>query len=533
MSKSKKKLKILICDPLDEAGNAVFRDAGNFILETAYKASTAELKRAIKNASGAVVRSGTRLTKDIIKEAQQLRIIGRAGVGIDNVDVDAASKRGIVVANTPAGNTISAAEHTLSLMLAMARNIAPAHESMRQGLWDRKKFTGIELFEKTLGLIGLGRIGTEVAKRALSFGMRVVAYDPFLSPDKAKDLGILPVTLNDVYKLSDFISLHVPLTPQTRNIINADAIQKMKKGARVINCARGGLIDEAALLTALNNGHVAGLALDVYETEPPPKSKLLEHPQVLKTPHLGASTEEAQVKVSVDIARTMVDYLNGNGVRNAVNMASVEPELMKEMEPAVKLAEKIGLMQAQLANGQFVSVKIRYFGKLAEYPLAPMTSALIKGLLRPICAEDVNDVNAVFLAKERGIKLSETKARESLSYPNLIVMTLKTTQETRTVSATLYRRDDARVVAIDDLRIEAIARGHLLAIENKDVPGMVGYIGSLLGKHRINIADMSVGRDKAKKRARIFINVDVPVSDKILKLILKNKNILDAKSIQL
>ena len=532
MVRKKTKNKILICDPLDEAGLAILREGKSFTLSTAFRASNPELKQAIRDAVGVVVRSGTRLTADILKEAKALKIIGRAGVGIDNVDVKAASKKGVVVVNTPGGNTISAAEHTMSLMLCMARNLAPAHQSMSEGLWDRKSFTGVELFEKTLGLVGLGRIGAEVAKRAQSFGMKVVAYDPFLRAEKAREAGVSVTTLNDLFRQSDFVSLHVPLTEETRSMINANVIRKMKKGARLINCARGGLLDEAAVLKGLQSKKIAGLAVDVYEKEPPDKSKLLDHPNVLKTPHLGASTEEAQIKVSVDIARTIVDYLTGQGIRNAVNMPTVDPETLREMEPYCSLAEKVGALQSQIAEGQFLKVEIRYVGHVAKYPSTPLTQSVLKGLLSRILAQDVNLINAEVLAKERGIKVNVTKAPEAAGFANLIQVTLKTAKERRSVAGTLYSRNDPRIVMVDDLRLESVAQGHLLMIENKDVPGMVGQVGTLLGKNKINIADMSVGRNKAKKRARIFINVDAPVSDRVLKQLRRTKNILDAKFIR-
>ncbi|MBF0253509.1 MAG: phosphoglycerate dehydrogenase [Candidatus Omnitrophica bacterium] len=531
MAAAEKKRKILICDPLDEAGRKILESVKGFVLVEAIKASVPELKRQIRDAEAVVVRSGTKLTGEIIREGKCLKIIGRAGVGIDNVDLEAASKKGVVVANTPSGNTISAAEHTLSLLLGMARNIAPAHQSMCQGQWERKKFTGVELFEKTLGLIGLGRIGTEVARRAQSFSMRVLAYDPFLRAEKAAELGVTLAKLDDIYTQSDFISLHVPKTPETRRMIGADAVRKMKKGVRIVNCARGGLLDEDVVLKGLESRKIAGLALDVYEEEPPAPSPLLDHPSVLKTPHLGASTEEAQLKVSIDIARTVADYLQGKGLRNAVNVQSVEPEILKEMESSIDLAEKIGKVAAALVSGQFLKADVCLAGKIAEYPTSPITAALLKGLLGAILAEDVNVVNAVFLARERGLEVTVSQTEALGNYSNLIQLKLKTAKGEHSVSGTLYNRQDPRIVAVDDLRVESVAKGHLLAVENRDVPGMVGYVGTLLGKSKVNIADMSVGRDRQKKRARIFINVDAPVSEAILRKIRTNKNILDARMI--
>lgn len=527
-------MKILICDPLDKEGVDIFNGEGSFNLVEAIGKPAAELKIAIRDASAVVVRSGTKLTADIIGEAKSLRIIGRAGVGLDNVDVDAASKGGIIVVNTPAGNTISAAEHTMTLMLAMSRNIGPADASMKEGKWDRKKFTGVELFEKTLGLIGLGRIGTEVARRAQSFGMKIVAYDPYLRPEQAQKLGVGLVTLDELYAQADFITLHLPMTAETKNIVDAKAFAKMKKGVRLVNCARGGLIDEAALLEALNSGKAAGAALDVFEVEPPAgKTPLTSHPKVLATPHLGASTEEAQIKVSIDIARTMADYLMGRGIRNAVNMPSVDPEVLREIEPYINLAEKIGSMHAQLAQGHVVEVTVRYDGAISEFPTKPVTIALIKGLLTPIMAENVNYVNATMLAKERGIKVTETKNSDPSSFANLIHVTVKTDKEVRSIAGTLYTKTDARIVLLDDLRVELVARGYVLCIVNKDVPGMIGFIGTMLGKNGVNIADMTVGRDKPGGKARTLISIDDKISDKALETLRGSENILDAKLIKL
>jgi D-3-phosphoglycerate dehydrogenase len=526
------KWKILVCDPLDEAGAEIFKNEPNIELVNAPKPGAPEIKTLIKDVVGVVVRSGTTLTADWIKEGDNLRIIGRAGVGVDNVDVAAASRRGIVVANTPGGNTISAAEQTLALMLCLARNIAPAHQTMCEGRWDRKKFTGIELFEKTLGLVGMGRIGTEVARRAASFGMRVLAYDPFLRPERARDLGVESVTLDEIYRQSDFISLHVPMTDETRNMINAQALAKMKKGVRIINCARGGLIDETAALAALKSGQAAGFALDVFEKEPPAKSEFLDHPNVLKTPHLGASTEEAQIKVSIDIAKTMVDYLKGKGIRNAVNIPAVDPETLKNMEPYLLLARRIGSILSQVAEGQTVSADIRLSGKVAEFPTAPISSSMLEGLLSPIL-EGVNIINAPYLAEERGIKVTVTQSKDSQNYASLVTLELVTTKERHTLSGTLDVKSRPRVVMIDEMRLECVADGRLLFIENQDVPGMVGLVGTVLGQNRVNIADMSVGRDPIKKKARIFISVDADVNETVLKSLRSDANILSARFIRL
>lgn len=528
-NKKNDKFKILICDPLDDVGLAVLKSEGAFQLEEAIKASPADLKKAIRTVDAAIVRSGTQLTADILNESQALKIVGRAGVGVDNVDVDAASRKGIIVVNTPSGNTISAAEHTFSLMLCLARNIADAHESMRRGVWDRKKFTGVELFEKTLGLVGLGRIGGEVAKRAQSFAMTVLAYDPFLSPEKAKEIGVTLVTLDELFRRSDFISLHVPLTDQTRNVIDEKAISKMKKGVRIVNCARGGLIDESAALVGLESGKIAGIAVDVFPKEPPDPSKFLEHPKVLKTPHLGASTEEAQLKVSIDIAKTVADYLLGRGVRNAVNLPSVDPETQRQMEPYCLLAERMGLLAAALSEGQFQRIEVSLCGAAKDFPQAQIVASCLKGLLSPILADGVNVVNAPFLAKERGIQVKVAASSESTGFSNLLEVRVVAAKSDRMVAGTLFGPQDPRIVRIGETRLESIARGRLLFVENSDVPGMIGRIGTILGDGKINIADMSVGRDKTAKRARILIGVDSTVSKEVLTQLRKTRHILDAK----
>ncbi len=524
--------KILVCDPLDPAGLTILAKQKNFKIVETPKATVSTLIKEIKDADAVIVRSGTTLTKEILMHAKQLKIIGRAGVGVDNVDVETASRMGIVVANTPAGNTISAAEHTMSLLLCMARNVAPAHQSMAMGAWDRKKFTGIEVFGKTLGLIGLGRIGAEVARRAQSFGITVLAYDPFLLAEKAREVGVLQVELNQIFKQSDFISMHVPLTSQTRNLINAAAIEKMKKGVRIVNCARGGLIDEAAALGGLNSGKIAGIALDVYEIEPPKPSKFLSHPQVLKTPHLGASTEEAQIKVSVDIAHTVTDMLTGKGIRNSVNVSFVEPELLQQMEPYCQLASKLGELQGLFANEGILNIDLSLSGKVKEFPRGPLVASLLMGILKPILGDDINLINAPFIAKERGMKVAVTEYLDPSDFSSLIQVKLKTKKAKHLIAGTVYGNNNQRIVMVDGMRMEIAAKGDVLMIQNKDVPGMVGHIGSILGKSKLNIADMSVGRDKKLKRAQIFINVDAEVSNKVLGNLCRHKDILAAHYIR-
>lgn len=525
--------KILICDDLSEEGLAIFQREKSMQVAVKTKLPLADLKREIADADGCVVRSGTQLTREVIDAAAKLKVIGRAGVGLDNVDVEAASKKGIVVINTPGGNTISAAEHTFCLLMALARNIAQADASMKKGEWERKRFTGHELYDKTLGVLGLGRIGTEVAKRAQAFGMRVIGFDPFLRVEKAKQIGVELVDMGTLLANSDFLSLHMPLTPDSKYIIGEKELQKVKKGVRIINCARGGLIDEKALLKAIQSGHVAGAALDVFEAEPPKDRELVSLPQVVATPHLGASTEEAQIAVAVDVAQSITDYLLGRGVRNAVNVPSLDPEVLKELQPYIRLAEKLGSLQTQLIEGQVQQVDIRYHGEMINYEMTPITVAIIKGLLTPILAENVNYVNASVIAKERGIKITESKSSTPINFANLIEVDVRTDKKKSAVAGTLFTREDPRIVTIDQFHVETVPDGYMLLVNNRDVPGIVGRVGTILGDNKINIAGMTFGRDTPGGQAMTLLNVDSFIPDKTIQEIKKAPNILDAKLIKL
>ena len=525
--------KVLICDDLSEEGLQIFRAEKNITVAIKTKLPLPDLKREIADADACVVRSGTQITREVIEAAAKLKVIGRAGVGLDNVDVEAASKKGIVVINTPGGNTISAAEHTFCLLMAMARNIPRANDSMKKGEWERKKFTGIELYEKTLGIAGLGRIGSEVAKRAQSFGMKVVAYDPYLRAEKALEMGVEVVTLDELYRHSDFITLHMPLTNENKHMIGEKELATMKKNVRIINCARGGLIDEAALARAIEAGKVAGAAIDVFETEPPKELALVKLAQVIATPHLGASTEEAQIAVAVDVAKSIVDFFQGKGTKNAVNIPTVDAEVLEQIRPYLYLGEKLGALAAQLVEGHILQVDIKYLGKAADYETTPITVSVIKGLLTAILAESVNYVNASVLAKERGIKITESKTQTTEHYANLIQVDIKTDKKETSVAGTMLTREDTRVVMIDHFNVEAVPDGYMLLISNKDVPGIVGQIGTLLGNNHINIAGMTLGRDKQGGQARTLLKIDSAIPEKVLGEIKQAKNILDAKLIKL
>ena len=414
--------------------------------------------------------------------------------------------------NAPAGNTISTAEHTMSMILALSRNIPQACASLKGGKWDRTKYQGVELYRKTLGVVGLGRIGREVARRAAAFGMQVIAFDPFLSPDRIRELEVEPVALPDLLKRIDYLTVHTPMTAETRGLIGDAQFALMRKGARIVNCARGGIIDEHALARAIKHGIVAGAALDVFVEEPPPPGhELLALPQVIVTPHLGASTEEAQLSVAVDIAAGVRDALLGRGIRNAVNVPSMDPEQLKQLEPYLRLVEAMGLLQAQLAEGHVQEVRLRYIGELVKYDLAPLTLAFLKGLLTPSLQETVNYVNAALLAKERGIKVIESKSTQSEDFANLLSTEIRTDAGASRVDGSCVTRRDPRIVRIQEFPVEVIPAGHLVMVRSQDAPGFIGRVGTILGQHRINIARMTFGRTAPGGEALNVFNVDQPV----------------------
>ena len=525
-------MKILISDPLAKPGLEIFRQEKGCQVDEKPKLSPEELKKIIKNYDGLIIRSGTRVTKEIIEAAENLKIIGRAGVGLDNVDLKEATKKGIIVMNTPGGNTISTAEHAISLILALARNIPQAYVSLKEKKWERKKYTGVQLYGKTVGIIGMGRIGTEVAKRMLSFGMTVLVSDPFITLEKVERLGVQLVELDDLFKQADFITVHVPLIEGTKHLIGRKAFSLMKKGARIINCARGGVVDEKALLEAIKEGKIAGAALDVYEKEPPLDNPLLDLPEVIAFPHLGASTEEAQIGVAVEIAQQVIDAFKGN-VRNAANLPSLEPEVLKQLQPFLALAEKLGLLQAQLIEGRISGVKIIYSGEVLEYDVAPLTVALIKGLLTPLLQESVNFVNAPFIVQERGIKVIESKSSITEGFTNLISVEVETDKGKNVISGTLFGKNDPRVVRINRYHVDAVPSGYMLICFNADKPGIIGQIGIILGNNKVNIASMTLGRKKAGEEAITVLNVDNSVSKEVLKEIKKASYIRDVKLVKL
>jgi D-3-phosphoglycerate dehydrogenase len=525
--------RVLISDSLSKEAVEILEKEKEFKVDVNTKLTPEELKKVIKDYDALLVRSATKVTKDIINAADKMKIIGRAGVGLDNVDVDAASKKGIIVVNTPGGNTISTAEHTLSMILALSRNIPQADVSMKKGDWERKKFMGVELYGKILGIVGLGRIGAEVAKRAISFGMKVLAYDPYLSAEKAKDLGIELVDLATIFKSADYITVHTPLTEDTKHIISDKEFAIMKNGVRIINCARGGIVDEKALVKAIEAGKVAGAALDVYENEPPKDVKLLGLEKLVLTPHLGASTEEAQMNVAIDVANTVRDALLNRGIRNAVNVPCVDPEMYKVMEPYLKLAENIGSMQAQIADGHIKRVKIRYVGDIIKYDLSSFTVSIMKGMLTPVLQETVNFVNALVISKERGINVVESKTAEMQDFANLIIVEVETDKGKSSISGTLFTKIDPRIVKINEFYVDCVPEGNMLVVFNKDVPGIIGQIGTIFGRNKINVASVSFGREEKGGRAVSVWNVDSNVAKGVLDEIRSSENVEGIKLVKL
>lgn len=525
-------MKILVSDNISSKGIEILKNAGLDVdVKTGMKPE--ELRGCIADYHGLVIRSATKVTSEIIDAATNLKVIGRAGSGLDNVDKGAATKKGIVVMNTPGGNTITTAEHTFALMVALARQIPQATMSIRAGKWEKKKFMGVELYNKTLGVIGIGNIGSQVAKRAQGFAMNVIAYDPFLSEDRAKAMGVEKVILEELFRRSDFITIHTPITPETKNMINKEAIKMMKNGVRIINCARGGIINEKDLYDALVEGKVAGAALDVFEKEPPENNPLLTLDNVISTPHLGAATKEAQENVAIAIAEQIVDYLVHGTIRNAVNFPSIPADQVARLQPYINLAEKLGEFAARIFEGGVTEIMIEYRGDAADINSAPVTIAAIKGYLTPILEETVNFVNAQFITKERGIEIKETKSDDAGDYQSMITIRLKAKDKESYFAGTLFSKKDPRIVSVDNFKVEIVPEGELLFIYNNDKPGVIGNIGTLLGRNNINISRMHFGREAPGGTAISVVTIDTHATAQIIEEIKKLPNILSVKQITL
>lgn len=507
-------MHIVVADQLPASAVEMLRSVPGWTVDARAQRSPSDLARDLADADAIVVRSATKVDAALIEAAPKLRVIARAGTGVDNVDVTAASARGIVVMNAPGANSVSVAEHAMALMLAMARAVPAADATMKRGVWDKKRLTGAELRGKTLGVIGLGRIGQEVATRARSFGMDIVAHDPFISEQVAATFGIELLPLDDLCTCADYITLHVPATAETRHMFNADRLARCKAGVRIVNTARGELIDEAALADAIEAGHVAGAGLDVFETEPPADGRLTHLPQVVATPHIAASTVEAQELVGVETAASVRDFLRDGVIRNAVNFPAVPAEEFARIRPFMMLAERLGALAAQLAPGRTHAVGIRYYGPLVAARADLLASAVVAGMLRPMLSSAVTVVNAKAVAVQRGIEIIESRSSRPRDFTNLLSVKLHTSEGESWVEGTVFEPGRPRLALIDGVEVEAPLEGTLLVISNQDQPGVIGEVGTILGRHRINIADFALGRGRGS--AVGVVKVDVPVEDRSL-----------------
>jgi D-3-phosphoglycerate dehydrogenase len=503
-------MRVLVADSISDAGVDLLRQTPGFEVEVRTGMRPDELAAVLGNFEALVVRSATKVTAAALARPGRLRVIGRAGTGVDNVDLEAATRAGVVVMNTPGGNSVAAAELTLTHLLALARNVVQAHADLREGRWERKKHTGVEIEGKTLGVVGLGRIGSEVARRARGLRMEILGYDPFVSADVAAGIGVRSLPLDDLLAASDFVTLHLPLSKETHHLIDASRLARMKPGARLINCARGGLVDESALHAALESGHLAGAALDVFEAEPPTDRRLVEHPRVVATPHLGASTQEAQERVGTEIAIKIRDYLVSGTILDAVNFPSIDRDSTARVAPVMDLAARLGSFVSQIAGGGHRRLDVRTFGNMADQPLRPLVMAAVKGLLGRAVEGGVSYVNALLLAKERGITVEEGRSSEPGPYAGLLRLTLDTDHGRTTVAGTLLAADRPRLVEVDGVSIESSPRGHMLFIRNRDQPGVLGKIATILGRAGVNIAGIHLGRTAQGAEAISILDVDSP-----------------------
>jgi len=523
--------KILVSDPIDQVGIDILKQVAQVDIKTGLP--EAELVKIIPEYDALMLRSGTKVTKPIIEAGTQLKIIGRAGVGVDNIDVPAATRQGIVVVNSPEGNTIAAAEHAIAMMMALARHVPDANQSVKAKKWDRKSYVGTEVYKKTLGVVGLGKIGSHVASVAKALGMKLLAYDPFISKERADQLGCTLVDLDLLFAESDFLTLHIPKTPETANLINATTLAKMKPTMRIINCARGGVIDEAALYEALKNGQIAGAALDVFAEEPLGESPLRELNNVILTPHLGASTAEAQVNVSIDVAEQIRDVLLGLPARSAVNIPGLTPDVMEKLRPYLRLAETLGTLVGQLAGGRIEQLTVQLQGDLASNTAQPIVIAAIKGLLSQALRERVNYVNAAIEAKERGIRVIETRDASIHDYSGSLHLKAIGSAGEHSATGVLLSNGEIRITDVDDFPINVPPSNYMLFTLHRDMPGIIGKIGSLLGSFNVNIASMQVGRKIVRGDAVMALSLDDPLPEGLLSEIIKVDGIRDAYTVKL
>jgi D-3-phosphoglycerate dehydrogenase len=509
--------KVLVSDPISDNGLQLLYEAGDVEVIKKTGLSEDELLEWIRDADALLVRSQTKVTERLLDAAKKLKVVGRAGVGVDNIDLDAATERGIIVINAPDGNTISTCEHTMAMLMAVARNIPQAYKKTISGEWDRKSFVGVELRNKVLGIIGLGRIGSEVARRAKAFGMEVIGYDPFLSEARAEKLGIQLFSVDEVVERADFITVHTPLTDETRHMISRPQFEKMKKGVRIINCARGGIIDEAALIEAIDQGIVAGAAFDVFEQEPPAKDHpFLNHPNIIVTPHLGASTKEAQENVAIDVAQEVLHILRDEPFKNAVNIPSVPAEVLKKLQPYFLLGEKMGRFLAQMTDGAVQEIRIQYSGELADVDTLPLSRQIVKGVLASHLGSNVNIVNSMHVAKSRDIEIVQQKKSSTKGFTNLISLSLKTSRGEWNIAGTLMNGYGARIVQIQNYTVDLPPEGNLILVSHQDKPGIIGKLGTILGNNDVNIATMQVGRKRIGGDAIMVLTIDKQAPEHVL-----------------
>jgi len=525
--------KVLVSDTIAPEGIEIFKEAPGIEVDVMTNLTPDELRGVIGEYDGLAIRSATKVTKEIVDAAKNLKVIGRAGIGIDNVDVAAASKRGVVVMNTPGGNTITTAEHTIAMMFALARRIPQATSSMKQGQWEKNKFMGSEVYNKTVGIIGLGRVGSVVAERAKGLMMNVIVHDPFIAPEAAAKMGITLVSLDEILKKSHFISVHTPLTKDTKGMLNAKTFARVRDGVFIINCARGGIVNEKDLVDAIKSGKVAGAALDVFEEEPTKNLELLSLPNVICTPHLGASTDEAQRNVAIAIAEQIVDFLNKGEIRNAVNFPSVSAEVLVSIQPYLTLAEKLGSFEAQIVKGGIEQVDVEFSGEILNYNVAPITIAFLKGLLTPILNANINFINAPVIAKERKIRVVESKSSEMKDYTSMISVTIKTTEEKRSAAGAIFGRQDLRIVRIDKFAMEAIPEGHMIVLYNYDKPGVIGNIGTTLGNNSINIARLHLSREQVDGQAVVVLSTDSIIPEEVLDKLRGLPNVISVTQLEI
>ena len=529
--------RVLVTDSLSEEGLRILRSEPDFevVVDPKLAKDPKALAEAIRDADGIAIRSGTQLTAEVLADQPRLRAIVRAGVGVDNIDVAAATRAGVVVMNTPGGNTVSTAEHTMALILALSRNVPQAHASLKAGRWDRGKFTGSQLEGKTLGVVGLGRVGLAVASRAQGFGMKVVGYDPFMTPERAAELGIeAPPALDDLWGRCDYVTLHTPLSEETRNLVDARSIAKMKPGVRIVNCARGGLVDESALIEALDAGQVAGAAFDVFEPEPPPADlPLIAHPKVIVTPHLAASTEEAQVAVAEEAARLLVDFLKRGQVRYAVNMGSLTKSDLEDLRLYLDLGRRLGMLHAQMDRGIPKAATIRYRGEVSAKNTRLISASFAAGWLESALEQQVNLVNAEFLLKERGISLVEEVSSDTVDFGTMIQTEVATEKKTYEAAGTLFGREYLRLVRLGSYHLDAHLDGPLIVFTHHDRPGLIGFIGTTFGRHGVNIAQMNVGRRQPRGEAIGVVNLDSVPPPEAIREVEAHPDILSVSLIKL